>query len=63
MMRMFGQVALTALSGVVLWNMLGMLVLPMVGLVLKFALIMAVGYAVLTLFKRYRTSAEAVAED
>ena len=55
-MRMFGQVAVAGFSGVVLWKMLGIFVLPMVGTVLKFALIMAVGYAVLTLFKRYRTN-------
>ena len=53
---MFGQVALAGFSGVVLWKMLGTFVLPMVGMVLKFALVMAVGYTVLTLFKRYRTN-------
>ena len=61
-MRMLGQVALAGFSGVVLWKVLGILVLPMVGLVLKLALIMAVGYAILTLFKRYRTT-EDVDED
>ncbi len=58
-MRMLGQVALAGFSGVVLWKVLGALVLPIVGMVLKFALIMAVGYAVLTLFKRYRTGSTA----
>jgi len=62
-MRMFGQVALAGFSGLVLWKMLGMFVLPMVGAVLKLVLIMAVGYAVLTLFKRYRTSGDVADED
>ena len=41
----------------------GIFVLPMVGAVLKLVLIMAVGYAVLTLFKRYRTSGDVADED
>ena len=53
---------MSGFSGVVLWKVLGILVLPMVGAVLKLALIMAVGYAILTLFKRYRT-AEDIDED
>ena len=57
-MRMFGQVALAGLSGVVLWKVLGILFLPMVGALLKLALIMLVGYAVLTLFKRSRCKTE-----
>ena len=57
-MRMFGQVALLGFSGVVLWKVLGILFLPMVGALLKLALIMLVGYAVLTLFKRYRCKTE-----
>jgi hypothetical protein len=61
-MKMFGQVALAAFSGVVLWKMLGMFMLSMAGMVLKFVLIMAVGYTVLTLFKRYRTNGEAADE-
>jgi hypothetical protein len=59
---MLGRVAVSGFSGVVLWKVLGILVLPMVGAVLKLALIMAVGYAILTLFKRYRT-AEDIDED
>jgi len=61
-MKMFGQVALAAFSGAVLLKMLGMFMLPVVGMVLKFVLIMAVGYTVLTLFKRYRTNGEAADE-
>jgi hypothetical protein len=57
-MRMFGQVALLGFSGVVLWKVLGILFLPMVGALLKLALIMLVGYAVLTLFKRSRCKTE-----
>ena len=57
-MRMFGQVALAGFSGVVLWKVLGILFLPMVGALLKLALIMLVGYAVLTLFKRSRCKTE-----
>ena len=57
-MRMFGQVALLGFSGVVLWKVLGILFLPMVGALLKLALIMLVGYAVLTLFKRCRCKTE-----
>ena len=53
-MRMLGQVALVVFSGVVLWKALGILVLPIVGSLLKLALIMMVGYAVLTLFNRCR---------
>ena len=56
-MKTLGQVALAGFSGVVLWKVLGLLVLPLLGVVLKLALIMAIGYAVLTLFKRYRTNA------
>ncbi len=57
-MRMFGQVALLGFSGVVLWKVLGILFLPMVGALLKLALIMLVGFAVLTLFKRCRCRTE-----
>lgn len=55
---MLGQVALAGLSGVILWKVLGILLLPMVGALLKLALIMLVGYAVLTLFKRRRCETE-----
>ena len=57
-MRMLGQVALLSFSGVVLWKVLGILFFPMVGALLKLALIMLVGYAVLTLFKRCRRKTE-----
>ena len=57
-MRMLGQVAVVGFSGVVLWRVLGILVIPVVGALLKLALIMLVGYAVLTLFKRCRRKTE-----
>ena len=61
-MRMFGQVALAGFSGVVLWKVLGILFFPMVGALLKLALIMLVGYAMLTLFKRCRYKTEDAAD-
>ena len=57
---MFGQVALAGFSGVVLWKVLGILFIPIVGTLLKLALIMLVGYAVMTLFKRHRCKTEDV---
>ncbi len=65
-MRAFGTVALTAISGVILWQLFTTILLPLLGVVLgllamaaKFALIAAVGFFVYSLIKKRREQAEA----
>lgn len=60
-MKTLAQVTVVGFSGVVLFKLAGALFFPMfgalmavLGLLFKFALIMMVGYLVLTLFKRMR---------
>ena len=65
-MRAFGTVAVTAISGVILWQLFTTILLPLVGVVLgllamaaKFALIAAVGFFVYSLIKKRKEEAEA----
>lgn len=60
-MRTLAQVTVVGFSGVVLFKLAGALFFPMfgvltavLGLLFKLAMIMVVGYLVLTLFKRMR---------
>jgi hypothetical protein len=65
-MRAFGTVAVAGISGVILWQLFTTILLPLLGVALgllamaaKFALIVAVGFFVYSLFKKRREQAEA----
>ena len=62
---MLGQVALAGFSAVVLWKVLGVVFSPVLGLLLgaltilfKVAMMTAIGYAILSMFKRRRAVRE-----
>jgi hypothetical protein len=61
MMKMAAQVAAAGLAGIVALKVVGLFVIPIIGLIagllgvlLRIGLVMAVGYFVLTLLKRVR---------
>jgi hypothetical protein len=65
-MRAFGTVAVATISGVILWQLLTTILLPLFGVALgllamaaKVALVVAVGFFVYSLIKKRREQAEA----
>ena len=70
MMKYAAQVTAVGLAGIVALKVAALFVFPIVGLVigllglfLKIAMVMAVGYFVLSLIKRYRGAEEVEIED
>lgn len=64
-MRTVAPLAFAAISGVVLWKLFATILLPflavlvgLLGTVLKFALIAAIGFAIYSLIKKRREAAE-----
>jgi hypothetical protein len=63
MMRMVAQLSVAGIAGVLLIKLLGALMFPAIGIVIgilsmlfKIALVMIVGYVILSLIKRFRRS-------
>lgn len=63
MMRMVAQLSVAGIAGVLLIKLLGALMFPAIGIIMgilsmlfKIALLMIVGYVILSLIKRFRRS-------